>query len=138
MRPQIGIGDIVFTKEAENIAVNDIISYKKDGMTITHRVIEIVAESGTEKYRTKGDYNNSEDAGLVEKENIEGIVVFKINKIGHVLMFLKTKLGMVILALIFAIAYKQGKTAEKKRKERKMKRNIYDLQIIKENLKSDK
>ena len=137
MSPEIGVGDVVFSKKIEAVGVGDVISFRKNGSTITHRVVEIVIEDGEEKYKTKGDYNNTEDSGLVTKDEIEGTVIYRIGNLGNILMFLKTKEGMIGLALIVAIIYNQGRIADKKRKERKMKRKLYELQIKKEELENE-
>ena len=134
MQPEIGIGDMIFVKTGETIKLNDIISYKLGDMIVTHRVKDIIEENGTINYRTKGDYNNSEDAELVDKKNVEGIVIFKIGKIGQLLIFLKTKLGIFVLAITSIILYKFGKIVETRKNKRKNKRKLYDLEMQKKEL----
>ena len=138
MKPQIGIGDVLFVKEAEQIEVGDIISYRLGDMTVTHRVIEIVQEEGGPKYRTKGDFNNTEDKELVAPGDVEGIVVFKIAKIGNAVMFLKTKIGIIILVAAAILFYKSNNIAEKRKENRKKKRLIYDLRMEKEEIENER
>lgn len=66
----ISIGDWVIVKYTNNIQLEDVITYQKDGAFITHRVIE--EYNGT--YITKGDANNAKD-DPVSREQIVGKVV---------------------------------------------------------------
>ena len=70
MHPEIESGDLIICKtiKAEDVKLDDVISFfdpAGNGTSIvTHRVIEIVEEEGTLSFRTKGDYNNTEDKEL--------------------------------------------------------------------------
>ena len=66
----INIGDWIIVKKTNNIQLEDVISYQKEGAVITHRVIE--EYNGT--YVTKGDANNAKD-DPVSREQIIGKVV---------------------------------------------------------------
>ena len=137
MEPEINVGDVVFVKEAETINVGDVISFKKGGSVITHRVIEITNENGEEKYKTKGDYNNSEDVGLIGKKDIEGSVAFKVNKIGQILIFLKTKMGIISIIIAVIIIFMNNKTIKNKKLERKRKRELYELKLVKKEMEGE-
>ena len=76
MSPTMETGDIVIIKIGDEIKENDIITYKKENVLITHRVVSIDGETVT----TKGDYNNTEDEPI-QKDNITGKVVFIINEV---------------------------------------------------------
>ena len=76
MSPTMETGDIVIIKIGDEIKENDIITYKKENVLITHRVVCIDGETVT----TKGDYNNTEDEPI-QKDNITGKVVFIINEV---------------------------------------------------------
>ena len=76
MSPTMETGDIVIIKIGDEIKENDIITYKKENVLITHRVVSIDGETVT----TKGDYNNTEDEPI-QKDNIIGKVVFIINEV---------------------------------------------------------
>ncbi|MBR2027907.1 MAG: signal peptidase I, partial [Oscillospiraceae bacterium] len=79
MYPDIKSGDLIIcnTAEAEDVKVNDVISFfdpAGNGTSIvTHRVIEIVEENGEILFRTRGDNNNTEDKELVPAENLVGV-----------------------------------------------------------------
>ena len=66
----ISVGDWIIVKYTNNIQLDDIITYQKDGSFVTHRVIE--EYNGT--YITKGDANNTKD-DPVSREQIVGKVV---------------------------------------------------------------
>ena len=76
MSPTMETGDIVIIKIGDEIKENDIITYKKENVLITHRVVSIDGDTVI----TKGDYNNTEDEPI-QKNNIIGKVVFVINEV---------------------------------------------------------
>lgn len=115
MKPVFEAGDIIIAKkvddqDAENLQVDDIITFAMsdvdgDGYRDlnTHRIVEVIKdESGkVTSYRTKGDNNAIEDADTVNT----GAVVCKytgtrIQKLGHVLGFLQTPTGFLVVIVI--------------------------------------
>ena len=87
MTPVYEIGDVVIFKnmnsyELNNIPKNSIIVYTKDDKNIAHRIINIIKTGDRTLYQTKGDSNNTSDAGLVQIEQIKGVYVFHIKYIG--------------------------------------------------------
>lgn len=114
MYPEIESGDLIIcnTAEAEDIKVNDVISFfdpAGNGTSIvTHRVIEIVEEDGEILFRTRGDYNNTEDKELVPVENLVGIYKMRIAGAGHIAMFMQSTAGLIIcvvLPIILLVGY---------------------------------
>ena len=101
MEDTLSVGDIIFVKEEYNVKPKDIISYREEGHIVTHRAIEVFSENNKIYYKTQGDANNAPDNKLVSIENLEGIYVFKIPKIGLAIMFLQTKAGIVTLLIVF-------------------------------------
>ena len=71
MSPTIEKGDIVIIKIGDEIKENDIITYKKDNILITHRISKINENT----IIAKGDYNNTDDVPI-QKEQVIGKVVF--------------------------------------------------------------
>lgn len=130
MHPEIESGDLIIchTAEAKDIKVNDIISFfdpnpASNGTSIvTHRVIEIVEENGEIFFRTRGDYNNTEDKELVPAENLVGVYKTRIAGAGHVAMFMQSTPGLIIcvvLPIMFLIGYDfiRRRIYEKSKKE---------------------
>ncbi len=104
MEPTLNEGDIIITKETQEIKENDIISFREKNSVITHRVFEVYKENGKEYYITKGDANSNTDPVLLNKENIEGKYCFKIPFIGKIILFLQKPVGLIILFTMFLIA----------------------------------
>ena len=106
MYPEIESGDLIIcrTAEADEIEVNDIISFfdpAGNGTSIvTHRVIEIVEEDGEILFRTRGDYNNTEDKELVPAENLVGIYKMRIAGAGHIAMFMQSTAGLIACVVL--------------------------------------
>ena len=114
MYPEIESGDLIIcnTAEAEDIKVNDVISFfdpAGNGTSIvTHRVIEIVEDDGEIFFRTRGDNNNTEDKELVPAENLVGVYKMRIAGAGHIAMFMQSTAGLIIcvvLPIILLVGY---------------------------------
>jgi len=100
MTPAINVSDLIIVKKDDTPSVRDIITYKKDGEFITHRVVEAYKET----YVTKGDANNSNDEAIT-KDQIVGKVV-KI--IPHFGIMRKTILNPIVLVMLLITAYVIG------------------------------
>lgn len=88
MVPIFERGDIVVVekidkKDFNKIALGDIISYRMHGRVILHRVININTINSENVITTKGDNNDEPDKDPVYKENIVGIIRFKIKYVGY-------------------------------------------------------
>ncbi len=110
MRESIQIQDVVIVKvvEEEELEEGDIISFREDDSIVTHRIVRIEHEDGIKKYITKGDYNNTEDKGIITFSDIEGKVVGIIPKIGKILILLQRSeviiaIGMICLFIFILI-----------------------------------
>ena len=98
MMPTINKGDVVIVKtlkqnELKEIKKNDVLVYNHDRKIIVHRIIEIKELGGKEYYLTKGDNNATKDAYLVDKEDVIGIVSFRIKYIGYPTVSLNEKIA---------------------------------------------
>lgn len=114
MYPEIEAGDLIINKtlEPEEVRVGDVISFfdpAGNGSTIvTHRVIEITTEDGAIAFRTKGDFNNTEDKLPVTADDLVGIYTNRIPGAGNVAMFMQTTTGLivcVVLPIVLLVAY---------------------------------
>lgn len=95
MEPLIYPGDVVLIEKVSskediyNIKEMDIINFKKEDITITHRVIEIKTdESGNLSFITKGDNNKSEDPWVVPPNDLNGIIRKTLPKVGIPILFI--------------------------------------------------
>ena len=90
MHPVFDRGSVVIIERVNDKYENynklkegEIIAYRTEKAIIVHRVIRIVDADDELFYYTKGDANNEEDGYLIKKEDIIGIVRFKIPYIGY-------------------------------------------------------
>jgi len=146
METEIYSGDVAVVKEVDlkEINKNDIIAFKEDDIVITHRVIDIINENGTIKYKTKGDNNNVEDGGYVLAEQVEGKYQFKVRRLGNFAMFAQTPIGMIVclsipvgLLLLIQMIDTRGNKKSQKEAQRKLKRKIELLEKQNEELKKE-
>lgn len=112
MVPKININDAVinFRIDKEKIKIGDVITFissspVSNGITVTHRVIDIVknSEAGDIAYRTKGDNNFSPDSSFVKEKDVIGKVTFIFPKIGYFQNFLSKNIGMVFVVIFFCV-----------------------------------
>ena len=105
METTINIGDLVIVKKvnSNSIHTGDIIAFKNGNIVISHRVKEVINDSGTYKFKTKGDNNNVEDDFIVSSDAIEGIFVNKIPGLGSILLFLGKPIGLLMVILVIII-----------------------------------
>lgn len=86
MSGTISTGDAVvyetYTGE-QNITINDVIIFNKDGTRTVHRVIDMKNVNGEQRYITKGDANQQQDEGYITNEDIIGITKFRIAYLGY-------------------------------------------------------
>jgi signal peptidase len=91
MSPAMEKGDIVVVSrnsDPSRIAVDDVLIFNKDNVTVIHRVIRI-ERAGTELlFITKGDANEDEDASPVREAEIIGTAAFRIKHMGYLTILL--------------------------------------------------
>ena len=128
MQPDLMIGDIVIVKKCDknDINVGDIISYRSGHSVITHRIVEFIESDGQTGYITKGDNNNVKDNVVVKFEDIEGKYIGKISKLGNVVLFLKNKIVIISIILIFYLIYVHELKVNEKIQIRKEKREKFE------------
>lgn len=105
METTINIGDLVIVKKVNSCSIHtgDIIAFKNGNIVISHRVKEVINDSGTYKFKTKGDNNNVADDFIVNSDAIEGIFVNKIPGLGSILLFLGKPIGLLMVILVIII-----------------------------------
>lgn len=95
MTPTIEKGDAIIVKklskeEAEKLQVGQILVFKNSGLILVHRITKLTEnEKGELCFRTKGDFNDSEDVFITNVNDVVGITNFKIPKIGLPTVWLK-------------------------------------------------
>lgn len=98
MIPLIYPGDIILIKRVAveddiyNLKVGDVITFNRDNICITHRIIEIIQdEAGNLSFKTKGDNNSAEDSQLVQPNDICGTLSITIPKLGYPTLWFKSR-----------------------------------------------
>lgn len=109
MEPEYGVGDLIYVKKVDptTIKANDVITFivNEDLVVGTHRVVRVDAEN--QRFYTKGDANDVEDAEPVHFNNVIGVPQFSIPKLGYVSDFVQNPPGMYItigIGIILIIA----------------------------------
>ena len=87
MRPMTKPGDVILARkvtDVNNLHTGDVIQFKRDRVSISHRIIEIVEdrEKGVPVFRTKGDNNSAPDVDLVKPEQVKGKIINVIPNVG--------------------------------------------------------
>lgn len=101
MSPTIPQGSISFAKKQPSYQSGEVITFLiKGGQTVTHRIVDVVEENGAQKFRTKGDANNTFDSQLVATPDILGATIFHIPHVGKFILFLKTLPGFISFIII--------------------------------------
>ena len=112
MEPKIKVYDVVVDLNIfnqNNIKVGDVITFISNsniskGLTVTHRVVEVINNAdGTKSYVTKGDNNIKTDQATVNYNEVLGKVLFKIPQLGRVQFLIANKLGWILVILLPAL-----------------------------------
>ena len=100
MESQLYRGDLAIVKNVDvnTLKENDIVAFRDhDNYVVTHRIIGVV----NGEFVTKGDNNASADSDTVNKNDIEGLYVYKISGLGNILLVMQKPLTLgIILAII--------------------------------------
>lgn len=95
----IEIGDLIIIKKVgtDTLKEGDVIAFQKDSSIVTHRIVEVQTdENGERTFITKGDANNTQDEDPVLKDEVVGICIKRVPKIGEAVLFLGTAKGMIL------------------------------------------
>ena len=112
MEPNVKVYDVVVDLNVFNensIKKGDIITFISNsnvskGLTVTHRVVDVITNAdGSKSYITKGDNNLKADQATVNYNDILGKVLFKIPQLGRVQFLIANKFGWLLAILIPAL-----------------------------------
>jgi len=97
MEPLIGPGDVVLVRkivdenEISHLSEGEIINFKRNNITITHRIIDVRRDkAGNFSFETKGDNNDSADEQLVLPNEINGTISKIVPKVGLPLIVMRS------------------------------------------------
>lgn len=101
MEPLIYPGDVVLIRklmseeEVYKLKEGDIINFKMEDITITHRIKEIKSdEAGNLSFITKGDNNDREDNWVVPPNDLKGTIEKVVPKIGLLVLWIHSSENM--------------------------------------------
>ncbi|WAA11836.1 signal peptidase I SipW [Fervidibacillus halotolerans] len=105
MEPTFDTGSIIIVKKLEDPTVvkeGDIITFVYEGnQIVTHRIVDVLNQSGKVFYQTKGDNNEDPDSNLVISDNVLAKYTgMTIPYVGYLLKFASTPIGTAILLII--------------------------------------
>jgi signal peptidase len=139
MEPTIPVESLLLVQKIDpsTIAVNDVITFEKPGskgVLVTHRVAAIErSDENSITFKTKGDANPIPDSWIVTLNQVKGTVRYHLPKIGALVTFLNTKLGILLFVLlpVILLAYEDIYTIHKTlfewQLDRKLKTNKSDV-----------
>ena len=138
----IEVGDLIFVGKAkpEELKKGDIIAFMEEegsSTVITHRITAVEkAEDGGIQWQTKGDANPSGDTDPVHQDNLVGIYLFRIAKVGDFALFLQEPLGMVLFIGIPLLAFIIYDIIRRQRSANKENKKTAELEAEIERLRS--
>ena len=135
MEPTFYIEDLVVVKKCklEELQIGDIITFKQEDRTISHRIVKIIKEKGEVKFVTKGDNNDILDKNFIEMKNVYGKVLFSIKKVGKVIHYIQNARGFINIAFFIVIVYILVSLRDNQKNTRKIKRKKYEIKKIRDN-----
>ena len=88
-------GDMVIYEEYAPRELEDgqIILFERDGAIIVHRISDIKSVNGETRYYTKGDANDTADAGYITDEQIVGVSLLPLKYVGYPTVWLHELIG---------------------------------------------
>lgn len=101
MEPNIHVGDYLLVIKSKEYKEKDIVTFKKDGYYITHRIIKINKETVI----TKGDANNVADEEI-NKSDIVGKYIFKNKILNYIMEYKYILIGIIIILFIISEVFK--------------------------------
>ncbi|MGH4119484.1 signal peptidase I [Clostridium sp.] len=96
MQPEINPGDVIIAKKIDTqyVKLGDVVKYWNGNYYIVHRIVDIYVRDGQKYYITKGDANEFADAPVLP-EQVKGVVIYTIHKIGRIPLWIKKQISGV-------------------------------------------
>ena len=105
MEPTIRVNDLVVIRAQKEYNVDDVVTFRGDGLPVTHRIIgERTDGAGVRYFITQGDNNNTPDRSEITADKIAGKVIRTVPKFGYVQSFLQKPIGFVVLSVALIAA----------------------------------
>ena len=99
MEPALGVGDLIFVRQSETLAVGDVVVYASGGSLVVHRIVALEGDTVV----TQGDANNTADEPI-SRAAIKGVVTGRVPRVGTALRAMRSPVGvMITLAAAFGL-----------------------------------
>lgn len=126
MEPEFSGGDLIVVVEEDDYVINDVVVYQNTKIAVAHRIVGIDGD----KIITRGDANSLNDEPI-DKSCIKGKVLFSIPYVGHVVLFLKSIPGtLIVLGLAFFL-FEYSFIREKKEQRKKIDEIRNEIETLK-------
>lgn len=100
---QFDKNDVVIAKTKvsyEDLNINDILLVDYGGTLICHRLVEMhISDDGVPMVVTRGDANSAIDTPM-PFDNVKGVIIRIVPKVGTVILFLQSAYGMLAVCLV--------------------------------------
>ena len=106
MDESVGYGDLVFTKNIDPDTLNngDLIAFRnKFNLVTLHQIISIEEQEDTRKFTFQTLANETDDTRYATSENVEGLLIKIIPRVGIYLFFLQSIWGLLETILVIII-----------------------------------
>ena len=121
MNPNVLEDSFILTKEYDDYKVGEVVTYKKNGEHITHRIIKIDGDQIT----TRGDSNNTQDENI-SKDMIIGKVIFSFAWYGFVIFLFEQPITWILIFVVLITLFYLNHIFEKKEKLEAKKEEILE------------
>ncbi|MFH5882605.1 signal peptidase I [Liberiplasma polymorphum] len=112
MEPVINVGDVVVINQKvnyEDLAVDDIVAVNvtinNQDVVVVHYIHSITTVNGSTTYLTRPEGETEPDSWELSKEDINGVYVFRIQKVGSFLLFAQSTIGRIVIVVDIIIIY---------------------------------
>ena len=99
-------GDLVFTKNIKpnDLKSSDIIAFRNNMNKVTiHQIINITDENNIKVFTMKTASNEIGDTKYVKEDNVEGIIIKRIAKVGLIIIYMQNPYVILLLICIILI-----------------------------------
>jgi len=144
MSPTIDGGDMILAKKTDPEALKegDIITFVDPAFSSkvvnTHRIVGIEQTEEGLLFTTRGDSNNADDSKPVPAENVVGLYVGKIPKLGKLVLFMRTTAGILIFVVLPLTIFLSVDMVRNRKERREAEQTIETLQRELQSMKPGK
>lgn len=95
MTGSINYGDaaVFESYHGQKVEPGQVVVFKKEGVRLIHRIVDVQNINGELRFFTKGDANDNNDEGYRTSADLMGVFKFKINYIGYPTLFVNDLFG---------------------------------------------